>query len=203
MNKLNLRRTKPFTDCNTLLAETFFQIIETNNLKLLSATNKNPLFDKYFFVEIFDNIMNEYEELSGNNGYTSNLDKVNHDLIKQNKLSGLAAGYYLLRYDEKKGIEALEYWGCYVKDNKKDSLDVVISMIKQLKTNIKIDRLRDNDEEKKSVGFDDMLVNIENSLNKNEIDKNKLTLSKWCAYIKSIEKKNIEYEKLKNNGRNY
>lgn len=134
--------------------------------------------------------MGEYEELTNNRGYSEAIDKINVSTAKKAKLAGLTTGYYLLMFDKKKGIEALRYWGMNVSGHR--DMKKVLNKIKTLRTNIKIENLK-NDVKKDNISYEDMIVNVENALGR-DINDDKLTVTKWAALIKSIERKRKSWQ---------
>lgn len=149
--------------------------------------------------------MMEYEKLTENNGYSNNLQKANNDLSKKCKLVALANNYYLLRYDKENAIKNLEYWGVFLKDNKTDDFKKLESTIKRLKTNIKIEAIRnkekgEDDEDDEGINFDKMFISVNSNLN--GVLKKDLSLKEWCAALSIIEDRNKKIKKNKSNGRN-
>lgn len=156
--------------------------------------------EPFFFVDIFDHIMLEYEKLSGNDEYSSNLDEVNYGISMKAKLIGLINCYYLLKINKEEAIKYLHLWGVDIDNDEEADFIKLKSIIKQIRTNINIANIDKVKSKKGEFDFEKALVNIEISLKK-DIDIEKITVSKWCYYVNVLKSMANEYKKI-NNGRN-
>lgn len=157
-----------------------------------------PEYNCNLLASVWENILKEYEKLTNHYEYTNQLRKVNNDTAKLNRLTGIIACYYLIRYQSPNAKQYIDYWD--IPENE----EALFTLILQEKTKLNIEALRNK---KPTVNvefdFDKMIVNVENNLARN-IDLDSTTVKKWVHLCKSIEEKNKQIEKLharrENNG---
>jgi hypothetical protein len=192
LQKINQKRFKFYKDCGELPVRIFFDIMDKQELRLLLKCNRLPVYDVSKLLPVWENILHEYEKLTDSFGYTNSLKKISFDAIKTNRLNGLIACYYLLKYNMPESEEALQYWKI-----SNISTDALKTKILQEKTKLNIEAIRKRKDVKQDFDFETMVMDVENSLERN-LDINTMTVKRWVAACKSIEKKVKYYENLKN-----
>lgn len=181
-----------------LKAKQFFEgVIKTGDLRYLlrlGSFDKLPEYDINYLYDAWDKVAEEYEQLTDNHSITKNLQATNEINIKNNRMLGLQAAYYLMPLVPKKAIESLEYFGIHVKDCKPSSCKYVLQMIRSEDTKMRIAaiRKRNRQEIKKEItgdnGFYDIITFIESEV-KIVINEDEISLKKLCVTLNNINRK--------------
>jgi hypothetical protein len=194
-----LRRARPkttaklYSDCSELPITVFYRIIETGDLSLLTIEGNASADD---LQRRWDEILREFEKLTGKANYQQYLRENAHDLAAVNRLNALISLYYIVIYSGDDISQDAAYWK--VKPTK-EAIRMVI-MREQTRLNIAtIEKTKT--EPQKKTDFYDLWTSVENGLNRS-IDVENCSVRKWVSLCKSLEDK-IKHLKKQGNGRNY
>ena len=179
---------KPYKNCTELLAKKFFKALDTQDFRYILKCDYLPEYNQNRLNHIWDNIIKEYDDLTGKNIFGYQLMELKHDLSRINRLNGLNAAYQLMLLDEKKALEDLRYWGVNVTKNTYNEQKRILSLILMEQTKINIQNMRKGSFHKdKKDSFFDSLFDMESFLERN-LDEN-MTVVKWVSVVKSTNKK--------------
>ena len=167
--------------------------MDKQDLRYLLNCKSLPIYDISILIPIWDSILKEYETLTNNFGYTMSLRKISSESQKINRLNGLIACFYLVKYNLPGSKEALKYWNI-----NNDSITNLKTIILREKTKLSIDALRNNKTIKSDFDFDRMLVTIQNARERDFYDIDKISVKQWVFECKEIENKIKQLESLKN-----
>jgi hypothetical protein len=168
--------------------------MDKQELRYLIKCKRLPCYNISKLVPIWDEILKEYEKLTNSFGYTNMLRKISWDAQKTNRLNGLISCFYLLKYKSPEAELALQYWG--ITNNSPANLQTIIL---REKTRLNIDALRNKKQDTKSdFDFDRMLVQIQNSRERDFSDIDKISVKTWVYECKAIEERVKQLESLKN-----
>lgn len=169
-------------------------MIETGDLRHLLDCDELPEYDVNILVPVWEEIIKEYEKLTNSFGYTNHLRKLNNNTAKLNRLNGLIACVYLVKYNHKDAQEYTKFWKV------PETVEGITTAILQEKTRLNIEAVRNKSSKSEEVDFEKLVVQIENSLERN-LDIENITVKKWVYICKSIEEKAKAIENLKKHGR--
>jgi hypothetical protein len=169
--------------------------MDKQDLRYLLKCKKLPVYDQSKLVPTWDSILREYEKLTDSSGYSMSLRKISSDAQKVNRLNGLISCFYLLKYKLPGAEEGLEYWG--INNNSPANL---MTIILREKTKLNIDILRNRKEVKTNFDFDEMLISVQNSRERDFINIDSLSVKQWVYECKAIDKK-VKYLESLTHGR--
>ena len=172
--------------------------MDKKDLRYLLECKELPIYDVSKLLSIWEDILKEYERLTENQSYTMSLRKISADNQKVNRIVGLTACYWMLKYKWPGGEEDLKFW-----DISNCSLVNLKTIILREETKLNIQILRDKSHKKlenNNFDFDKFLVSIENNLERN-LDIESISVKKWVYLCKSIEEKSRQLEALTNGRR--
>jgi hypothetical protein len=180
-----LKKPKYYKDCSELPVGIFFKILETQDISLLCYYGK-----KKDLTEVWEAIIKEYEQLTGSPEYSTYLAKTNADCIRINRMNSLVGLYWLKHLDPTNDYSELEtYWGVNGLD-----LNQIKTKLLQERTKFNIDIVKreaqknlKGDKEKQSM--EDIKIMLEENLNKDYIDTEKVSVKEWVAMCKRVEQK--------------
>jgi hypothetical protein len=196
---LNQRIYKLYDSCDELPAKRFFKIMDEQNINYLVKSNKLRKYPYKKLSEKWEQILIEYEKLTGQMIYSDNLKSIKKDSFTVNKLNGLIASLNLMKLGSKKSIEYLNYFGVKIDSINYENMLIVVSVINREKTKMQISRLKEKPKKSDKIEFDKLLIDIENSLERS-IDDN-ISVKKWVFLLKSLDERHKALNKIKN-GRN-
>lgn len=190
---------KLYSGCEDLPIWNFLKIAETNNLYYL--VKNNARVDSKLLYERWNDILKEFEGLTGSSSYSMQLLKKTNDLKKINRLNGLISLYYLAEIDSSKINldEELKAWG--IKGNTITSLRVAIL---QEKTKLNLQYLQEKSAKnlgKENKSINEIIVAVEIGLGKDYLDPEKISVSRWIQYCNELTKKVEYYKKNQKDGK--
>jgi hypothetical protein len=197
-----LRKTKSYSSCKTIPMESFYEMMESNNVKWLVIgydydndvsinTRKREQLKEEWKV-LFD----EYLQLKNDQSVINNLRKRMKIAELRNKL--FWGGTWLrlfINNQTKENAKGLGDWGFKIDSTKDINKEVerIIRSLKSLKTRINIEvskyekRLEKASKQEKN-SIDDQVVNVAKVLDlKFPIDLKETTISRWVSYTKQAE----------------
>lgn len=178
-------KPKYYKDCSELPVGIFFKILETQDLSLLCYKGK-----KKGLQEVWESIIKEYEQLTGIPEYSTYLAKTNADCIKINRMNSLIGLYWLKYLDPSNDHSALEdYW-----EVKGLDLNQIKTKILQERTKFNIELVKRESQKnikgnKEKQSMEDIKIMLEENLNKDYIDTEKVSVKEWVAMCKRVEQK--------------
>lgn len=193
----NLKTVKPFRTCRELPFRKYWYVIESGDFRHILDCKDLP---EYYAAEVlqntWDDLMEEYEALTGTSDYTATLRKANFRAKKKNDLNILQGAYLLMKMGNPESLVFLKAAGIVYADVSAKSLKALRSKIMAIKTRNQIEgavRKETGGREDKKVTFEEVIADLEIASERN-IDK-ALTLADYVAIVKAIDKKNKNLEK--------
>lgn len=164
--------------------------METGDLRHLLDCDELPEYDISILIPVWEDIIKEYEKLTNSFGYTNHLRKLSHNTAKINRLNGLIACVYLVKYQHPDASEYAKFWRV------PNTVEGITTVILQEKTRLNIEAVRNKAPKTEVVKFTKLLVDLENALDRN-LDVDSITVDKWVYLCKSLEEKAKALENLK------
>lgn len=190
IHKINLRRYKPYRDCDEILAKKFFKALDTGDYRHILKTDNLPEYPVEKLAPIWDGLISEYDKLTGGYSFVTQLIDIRFNLIDHNKIMLMNACYNLMLLGQDNAVKYLQEQGINITGNTYNEQMRLRSMIlmEQTKLNIRAERDKSTPQTKKTT-FIESLVDLENALNGKNIDEDKITLAKWVANVNSANNK--------------
>ena len=187
LRNLNHLVVKPNKDWEALPAKKFFKVLDKNDLRyILKRYVVN--YDQSRLMDIYENIMYQYEDGINEKNYSHKMRVVNDNLRKENEITALVICFELFKIDTELAVEKLKEWDVNLKDNSFESLIELRNIISGKRTTLTINAIIDNkNKEDVPVTFEETLVNFEDIL-KYQLDEN-MSLKKWVFYFKQCRQK--------------
>jgi hypothetical protein len=188
-----LRKAKYFRDCSELKAATFFRILKTGDKTLLCYDGKpNPKECS----RIWESIELEFERETATPEYKHQLSETNFEYLTSIRINGL-----ILLYNQKKlapernWTEDEVFWDVQGYD-----ADAIHSLILQEITRYKIYKLQEKERQElkgneEKMTIEDLKLAVEEWLNKDYIDFEKITVLEWIGMIRRVKKKSEQLKK--------
>lgn len=182
-----------YSNCSELPIGIFFRIVETGNLSLLSKDGKKV--KELILDQAWHSIQLEFEQLTNSNEYSIQLRHASSNTQRYNRLNGLISLYYMANLSSEPIAisDELKFWG--VSGNDVNSIKVAI---KQEQTKLSIDSIKKNVPKGDKRSLEELIVSVENGLNKDFIDPEKTSVKKWIFLCKSLESKAQALKKSSN-----
>ena len=172
---------------DTLLIRTFYEILKTENLKLLlkpgEKASEKVLKDTW--AELLDAYWKAYNPAK----YETNIRRMMIETTKLNKFTTIRAALILAELGDEVGFETLTYFGI-------KTIKQAYSVLRVMETNAKLrNAKKQNDEAKKrAFNFYKDLVMLEQILNRS-LDKDSIVVAQWIELVKIAD--TISKEKTK------
>lgn len=203
---------KIFKTCRTLNMFRFYEILNTKDYKYLIDDYENVKIDEDLKKEldkIWNELFREYITLKDDKQIKLSFKQLAYISKLETKLficKELLKG--LLVQSTKKGlrlyIKLLGEWGykIYEKKNLQKEVDRIVSDLKTLTSSINIKKAEFEKTHKKElteerINIDKIVANMEQILEKNEINQHTTMVSKWLEYVKIGEKISKQNEKIR------
>lgn len=165
--------------------------MKTGDLRyLLDCGDDLPEFDIESLEDTWDNILKEYDELTGQKNFQTGLEDVVDLSIDANRITGLKACFEMMLIGSNKALKLLKYWGVeYEKISTENILNLKRLIIRE-NTKYKIASSKHksiNGLNDKQNSWIKCVVDAKNVL-KRDIDAFKITVEEWVFTEKSISK---------------
>lgn len=173
-------------------------MLETGNLNLL--LKKEVEYDPEILVKAFDCIIILYKEARGKDPFRLFLKTEFRKVKLINKIVGLSACYDLLKLGNNEALKTLIEFSISLKDNSHSQREILRSRINaeqtKLRRLIKSETSKQENKPKQSSTWSDRIVIMQSQLSFQISEY--MTLEKFIALDKQIEKTNLQQKKISN-----
>jgi hypothetical protein len=184
--RINHRTLKVFSDCDFLPAWRFFKVFETDDKRYIVDCDTIPEYDQNRLVKIWDDLIKQYDKISGENVFENSFLDINSDLEEWNELVVLKAHYGLIRIGRAERLKDLEEFGIKADKITYDLAMKVRSEILKRETRLEIDSMSMNDTSKYRPSFIQSIVQLSNLLSRS-IDYKTVTVSEYIYLNKEAK----------------
>lgn len=193
LKKRNRKKLTVFDSCDNLPAWRFFKILKTGELRYLLDCKKLPEYFTPLLEPVWDQILQEYDKLTGDMVFESAFVNAREMIEEQNNYHILIAIHRQMLCNDKRSLGHLEdIFGIILPDISVKTITKVEKLIKQRKTKLEIQAARNGGEEHRD-DFIRSIVQISNILKRN-IDKDSVTIAEY-VYLNNDCKEIIKAHK--------
>lgn len=185
------RKIKAYSSVDDIPAYRFFNIIELGDFRWLLQCKELPKFyDNSLLYGIYDKLIKQIDKINGTNDFSYNLKENQERIIENNRMVGLISAFALMKYDCKKAIKGLAYFGVNIENCSIKNIKKVRGIIMREQTRIKLEGIQNNELTKagnsNSIKYTHAVVQASNIL-KRHIDYKQITLTEWLFLQKEID----------------
>lgn len=153
------------------------------------------LYDYDILSDAWDELMQEYSEITGFDDYGQNLKTENHRNKKRNELNIIYGCYLLMRLGSDNSIELLKEVGIIYDKVSPENIKKLRSKILSIRTRMEIEGIiKKETSDNKKTTFEEIMVGLEMALER-AVDRN-MTVADYVYTVKAIDKKAAQLKKL-------
>ncbi len=181
-----------------LNVQTFFQIMETNNLNLLRRPRKKPLkLKKVNLNDVWYDLLDYFYSNTNKQSWEEFMDYMKDRLSVSNEILLAEASISLIALGDEEGIKLLKSMNIPT-----SSIKAIKGAINRKKTAIELmDAKRHKTEKKDAVRFESLLASVEMQIGY-QLKPEEITLARWVGLINTLRiKQEAEKESLKRHKR--